>query len=109
MDGEGFPEPDRDRLQSYDTGNGYDIRHRPRHGDLPHRSGGPDKYHAPCRGVAGECELGEEGRYSDREGERQRNRDYGRMDFRLQVAWPHRGSGTRPATRRGNRNQWETR
>ena len=104
-----FQKPDRDRLQSYDTGSGYDIRHRSRHGDLPHRSGGPDKCHAPCRGVAGECEPGEEGRYSDSRGERQRNRDYGRTDFRLQVAWPHRDSGTRPAARRGSRNQWKTR
>ena len=34
-----------------------DIRHRPRHGDLPHRSGGADECHAPCRGVPGGCDL----------------------------------------------------
>src|SRR3990170_7341228 len=106
---EGFPEPDRDRLQSYDTVGGYDIRHRLRYGDLPHRSGGPDQCHAPCQGVAGECELGEKGRYPDIRSERQRNRDYGRTVFRLPVVWPHRDSGTRPATRRGSGNPWKTR
>ena len=41
-------------------------------------------------------------------GERQRNRDQGRTDFRRQVAWPHRDPGTRPAARRRSRNQRET-
>ena len=76
------------------------LRQRPRHGDLPHRSGGPDECHAPCRGVAGECELEEEGSYPDCRGERQRNRDHRRTDDRFQVVWPHRDSGTRPAARR---------
>ena len=52
-----------------------DIRPRPLHGDLPHRPGGPDECLALCGGVAGEGEPGEERRYPDRRGERQRDRD----------------------------------
>ena len=79
------------------------------HGDLPHRSGGPDECHAPCRGVAGECEPEKEGRYPGRRGERQRHRDPGRTDLRLQVAWSHGDPGTRPAARRRSGHLRKTR
>ena len=90
------------------AGSGSDIRPRPLHGDLPHRPGGPDECLALCRGVAGEGEPGEEGRYPGRRGEGQRDRDHGRKDFRPQVARPHRDQGTRPAAWRGSLDLRET-